>query len=243
LVTRPEGGGEIARRLESLGASVVAVPATRIVPLDPAPLDAALADLAGFHWAIFTSRNAVQVVIERLRAGGRTPSALAALRIAAVGTATAEALHGKGIAVTVVPARFSGDGVLEALRQRSDVAGARVLYAAAAGAADTVPDGLTALGARVERIACYESVADPDAVAPLRAAAGVADVVVLTAPSTLAAWRSAVGDDTARAIPIVSIGQVTSDAIRAVGLVVAAEAAPSTADGLVEAVRRYFSRQ
>lgn len=243
LVTRPEGGGELARRLESLGARVVAVPATRIVYLDPAPLDAALADLANFQWAVFTSRNAVLAVVERLRATGRTPSAMAAMRIAAVGTATAEALHGKGLEVTVVPARFSGDGVLQALRARPDVAGARVLYAAAVGAADTLPDGLAALGAHVERIACYESVADPEAIGPLQAAAQVADLVLLTAPSTLAAWRSAVGDPVARTVPIVSIGQVTSDAVRAAGLSVAAEAALSTADGMVEAVRRYFASQ
>ena len=239
LITRPEGGGELQRRLEALGASVVVVPATIIERLAPDALDAALAQLPSYAWAIFTSRNAVQAVIDRLRAAGRAPDALTVLRLAAVGTATAEALHAKGLEVAVVPARFSADGVLEALRGRPDVAGRRVLYATAEGAADTLPTGLAALGAVVDRVACYRTAADPATVEALRAAAEHIDVVTLTAPSSVHAWVAAVGAR-ATAVPVVSIGAVTSDASRTAGLPVVGEASPSTAEGLAEAVRRYF---
>lgn len=240
LVTRPEGGGSLQQRLEGLGAHVLVVPATRIEWLDAPALDGALAALGAYGWAAFTSRNAVQAVVERLRATGRGPDALAGLRLIAVGSATAEALHARGLEVSVVPSRYSAAGILEALAERSDVAGSRVLYATAAGAADTLPDGLSAIGATVDRIACYQSVAAAEAVTPLREAARRVDAVTLTAPSAVAAWVAAVGD-AAAAIPVVSIGPVTSDAARAAGLTVGAEAAPSTSEGLAEAVRRYFS--
>jgi uroporphyrinogen-III synthase len=240
LVTRPEGGGDLQRRLEAMGARVLAIPATTIEPLDPAPLDAALRNLAAFRWAVFTSRNAVQRVVERLRAIGRPPDALTAVQLAAVGTATAEALHHRGLEPSVVPARFSADGVLTAMAARDDMRGARVLYATADGAADTLPEGLAALGAEVTRIPCYRSARDLAAVPHLAAAAAAVDVVTLTAPSTVHAWVAAAGDE-ARRVPVVSIGAVTTDAARGAGLEVVAEASPSTAEGLAEAVRRYFA--
>ena len=239
LVTRPEGGGELQRRLEALGAQVLAVPATTIEWLPAAALDEALAHLGAFAWAVFTSRNAVQAVVARLRQANRAPDALATLRLAAVGTATAEALHARGLEVSVVPARFSAEGVLAAFRERADVAGTRVLYATAEGAADTLPAGLAALGAEVERVACYRSVRDDSAAPALARAAGVADAVTLTAPSTVAAWVAAAGD-AARTVPVVSIGAMTTETARAAGLRVVAEASPSTSEGLADAVRRYF---
>lgn len=239
LVTRPEGGGELQRRLEALGARVLVVPATTIQWL-PAPLlDTALAELSRFRWAVFTSRNAVQAVVERLRAQGRAPDALATLKLAAVGTATAEALHARGLEVAVVPSRFSAEGVLQAMAARDDVAAARVLYATADGAAATLPDGLERLGASVERHVCYRSVPDAAAIPALAAAAEEAHVVTVTAPSTVAAWVAAAGGR-ATDIPVVSIGAVTTDAAVRAGLRVVAEASPSTAEGLAEAVRRYF---
>jgi uroporphyrinogen III methyltransferase / synthase len=240
VVTRPEGGGELQRRLEALGARVLAIPATTIQPLDATALDGALHELSRYAWAVFTSRNAVQLVVERLRGMGRHPDVLTTLRLAAVGSATAEALHQRGLEPAVVPARYSAVGVLDAMRRRTDVANAQVLYATAEGAADTLSDGLAALGAHVHRIPCYRSVRDTAAVPALLAAAAVTDVVTLTAPSAVAAWTAAVGPS-AGAVPVVSIGAVTSDAARAAGLRVVGEAEPSTAEGLAEAVRRYFA--
>lgn len=239
LVTRPEGGGDLQRRLEGLGARVIAIPVTTIEWLPSAPLDAALAALSRFDWSVFTSRNAVQAVVERLRASHRAPDALSTLKLAAVGSATAEALHAKGLEVTLVPPRFNAEGVLEAFRQRPDLAGAEVLYATAEGAADTLPDGLAALGATVHRVSCYRSVPDVAATPALVAAAATADVVTHTAPSTVAAWVAAVGE-AAAGVPVVSIGAVTSEAARRAGLRVVAEASPSTAEGLADAVWRYF---
>lgn len=239
LVTRPEGGGELQRRLEALGARVVVVPATTIQWLPAPALDEALAGLGRYRWAMFTSRNAVQAVVERLRAQGRAPDALAGLKLAAVGTATAEALHARGLEVAVVPSRFSAEGVLAALATRDDIRQARVLYATAEGAAETLPEGLARLGAEVERHACYRSVPDASAIPALAAAALDVHVVTVTAPSTVAAWVAAAGAHAAK-VPVVSIGAVTTEAATRAGLRVVAEASPSTAEGLAEAVRRYF---
>ena len=238
VVTRPAHGSRLAERLEELGAEVLDVPATRLERLDPAPLREALARLDEFDWLVLTSQNAVRYLWEELRGLGLDARALAACKVAAVGPATAAALLAHGLAVDVTPERFVAEGVLEALAQREDVAGARVLYATALGSREVLPEGLMTLGADVEVVHVYRSVPDPAAAAPLRAAleGGEADLVTFTSASTVRGWVEAVGETLATRVPAVCIGPATSEAARAAGLEVLVEAEQATIDGLVQAV-------
>lgn len=237
-VTRPAHGSALAAQLAELGAEVLELPATRLEPLDATPLHEALQWLDQYEWVVFTSQNAVRFFWESLRAGGRDARALAACKLAVVGPVTAEALLARGLAVDVQAERFVAEGVLEALEQRDDVAGARVLYVTAEGARPVLRDGLEALGAMVEEIALYRSVPDSEGALPLRRAVeeGRVDVVTLTSASTARAWVEAVGGERARAVPVASIGPVTSDAARELGLDVLVEAEAHTIAGLVAAL-------
>ncbi|MFL5575915.1 MAG: uroporphyrinogen-III C-methyltransferase [Gemmatimonadaceae bacterium] len=242
LVTRARArAGSLAERLRALGADVTEAPATRIEPLDQAPLRRAVARLADYQWAVFTSQNAVTLFWEALRAEGRDARALAGVTVCAVGPATGEALLARGIAVDVVPRRFVAEGLLEALDGRGDLQAARVLYTTAQGARDVLPEGLAALGADVDVVRAYRSVPDAEGAATLRAALerGEVDLVTLTSASAVHAYVDAVGAALAGRAPAASIGPITSEAARSAGLAVAAEAEESTIPGLVEAVLRW----
>lgn len=246
VVTRArEQASTLSEALRERGATVIETPATHIQPLDAAPLRAALAGLGDYQWAVFTSRNAVELFWSVLRAEGRDARALAGVKLAAVGPSTADALAERGLVVDVTPERFVAEGVLEALRARDDVRGARVLYACAAGARDVLPRGLGELGASVDRIEIYRSVPDEHGAAELRArvAQGGADLVTFTSASAVQAFVAAVGDETARALPAASIGPVTSGAARAAGIAVVCEAEQSTIAGLVDAVATHYARR
>jgi uroporphyrinogen-III synthase len=238
LVTRPERGSALAAPLREQGASVRELPATRHERLDATPLREALLWLDQYEWVVFTSANAVRFFWEELRAAGRDARALAGSKLAAVGPATNDALLARGLAVDVQAGRFVAEGVLAALEERDDVVGARVLYVTADGARPTLRDGLEALGAEVEEIPLYRSIADRAAAEPLREAveAGEVDLVTLTSASTVRAFVEAVGAAAARAVPVASIGPVTSEAARAAGLDVVVEADEATMDGLVAAI-------
>ena len=241
VVTRARTqGGSLAARLRALGAEVVEAPATRIEPLDQAPLRRAVARLAGYQWAVFTSQTAVALFWEALRAEGADARALAGIEVCAVGPATSEALLARGIAVDIVPRRFVAEGLLEALRGRPDVRGAHVLYATAAGARDVLPEGLAASGAEVDVVPAYRSVADVEGAASLRGVVerGEVALVTFTSASAVRGYLAALGPALASRIPAASIGPITSDAARAAGIEVVAEARASTMDGLVEAVVR-----
>ncbi len=240
VVTRARAqSGALIAQLTAAGADVLEMPATRIEPLDAAPLRDAIARLAEYGWVIFTSQNAVRIFWDALRAESRDARALAGVKVAAIGSATADALLDCGIAVDVAPDRYVAEGLLEALRDRRDVRGVRVLYAAAAGARETLQDGLAELGAMVDRVPVYRSVPDGTGAADLRERLlrGEVDLVTFTATSAVNAFVQAVGADAASRAPAASIGPITSAAARAAGLDVVVEAGESTIPGLLQAIR------
>ena len=132
----------------------------------------------------------------------------------------------------VVPERFVAEGLVEAL---ADVPVKRALVARAAEARDVLPDALRERGAEVDVVALYETVAESLSDSQLRALAG-ADYVTFTSSSTVRFLSEAVGDRIELAARLVSIGPVTSDALRERGLQPHVEASRHDIDGVVDAL-------
>ncbi|MGI8618211.1 MAG: uroporphyrinogen-III C-methyltransferase [Gemmatimonadaceae bacterium] len=228
----------LSGRLRELGAEVLEMPAVRIARLDLGLLRSAIEELSVYNWIVFTSRNGVSLFWEQLLSSGRDARALAGLRIAAVGAATAGALLEHGIAVDVIPERFVAEGLIDALRDRADVSGAHVLHVGAEGARDVLRAGLEELGASVTLLPVYRSVPQPEGAENLRAALehGEVDLITLTSASAVSGLLDAVGEAAAHGASAASIGPITSEAARAAGLDVTIEAKESTIDGLIDAI-------
>jgi len=212
----------LAGRLRALGASVVEAPAIRIEPIA-----AELPDLADFDLLCVTSPNGARRLLELVP----DARALAGPAIAAIGPGTAAALRAGGIAADIVPPRAVAESLVEELAGRTV---RRALVARAEQARDVLPDALRERGAQVEILALYRTVAEPlDAAA--HEAAGAADYVTFTSASAVRFYLEAAGRprDGAR---IVSIGPITSAALRTHGLEPDVEAAEHTPDGLLAAL-------
>jgi len=245
VVTRARSqSATLSGRLAALGAEVVEIPATRIEPLESPAIAECIQRLSDYQWVIFTSRNAVGLFWSALRTAERDARALAGINVAAVGPATADALLEVGIATDLSPERFVAEGLLDALRDRGDVRGARILYATAEGARDVLPEGLAELGASVDRVHLYRSVANVDGAEELkrRIAAGV-DLVTFTSASSVSAFADAVGRDAVPGVPGASIGPITTAAARAIGVDVVVEARDSTIPGLASAIVEHFATE
>ena len=239
VVTRAtQQAQSLTDKLRELGADVVEMPATQIARLDLTPLREAIHRLGTFDWLILTSQNAVAIFWEQLLGEGRDARALAGVKIAAVGPATAGALLEHGITVDVIPERFVAEGLLDQLRAREDVAQSRILYVTAEGARDVLPRGLRELNASVTVIEAYRSIADGEGADKLAKAleADRIDLVTFTSGSAVRGYVDAVGSDLAQKVPAASMGEQTSAALRDAGIEVKAEAEESTLDGLVAAV-------
>jgi uroporphyrinogen III methyltransferase/synthase len=217
----------LAARLRALGADVVETPVIRIVPLaGPAP------DLSRYDLVCLTSPNGVRLLFERLASAGLDARALHGTRIAAIGPATARALRAHGILADVLPERAVAEALVEAL---GDVPVARALVARARVARDVLPDALRARGAEVDVLELYETVAEP--LTPQQAeAARSADYVTFTSASTVRNLLQATGGTLDTAARLVSIGPVTSDALRDAGLAPHVEAERHDVEGLLDAL-------
>jgi uroporphyrinogen III methyltransferase / synthase len=217
----------LAGRLRSLGAEVVEAPAIRIIPLDgPLP------DLARYDLVCVTSPNGVRLLFERLTSAGGDARRLAGARVAAIGPGTAAALAERGVVADVVPEKFVAEGLIDAL---SSVPVERALIARASEARDALPDALRSRGAEVDVVALYETVAEPLSQSQLEAVAR-ADYVTFTSSSTVRFFLDAAGDRLGSGTRLVSIGPITSGALRERGLEPHVEAGRHDIDGLVSAL-------
>jgi uroporphyrinogen III methyltransferase/synthase len=234
VVTRArEQASGLAERLRALGAEVVHLPTIRIA--DPADGGAALAAAAtrarDYDWVAFTSANAV----ERFFAHLNDARALADVRVAAVGQATALALAGRGVVADLVPPR----AVASALAEAFPAGTGRVLLPQAALADDVLSSGLAAKGWSVDVVEAYRTLP----VTPLpevAAAAAKADAVAFTSSSTVENYVDAVG---AGGVPpvVACIGPVTAATARRRGLEVTVVADEHSVDGLVAALMSRLS--
>lgn len=229
--------------LAELGADVLELPALRIEPIEDPALRTCLDRIDEFEWVVFTSQNAVRIVWDALRATGRDARAFASSRIACVGRSTSDALLSHGLAADVLPQRFVAEGVLDAMASRSDMTGARVLYLAAEGARDVLPEGLRVLGCPVEVVRVYRSVNDGAGADVLRSAIadGTVDAVTFASASAVRGYVDVVGAELARAVPAISIGPVTSEAVRSAGISLGAEAVEPSVSALAEATRQFVA--
>jgi uroporphyrinogen III methyltransferase/synthase len=175
----------------------------------------------------------VHLLFDGLGRLGQDARAFAGARVAAIGPGTAAALRAHGIEPDVVPEQSVAEALLEALA-REPLGGKRVLIARAASARDVLPDGLRELGAEVDVVALYETVAEPLAEAQTTALKG-ATYVTFTSSSTVRFFLSGGGfvPDAAR---VVSIGPVTSETLREHGIEPDVEASDHDIEGLVRAL-------
>lgn len=254
VVTRPAEQAEaLARPLENLGAEVLLVPTIRIVPV---PLNdeirGAVERLGTYHLVVFTSVNGVAEFLGRMRECGRSPADLAGATVAAIGPRTAAALAVQGVKAGVVPEEFVAEGLLKALEERGAGAGARVLIPRAREARAVLPETLRERGAEVEVLPVYDTEPVERLAEPL-ARIAAADYITFTAGSTVRRFvelaEKAMAEEDAdtpgagrplaerlAGARLCSIGPVTSQTLRELGLPVALEAGEYTMHGLVTAI-------
>ncbi len=254
-VTRARASASgLAQRLQALGARVVQAPVISTVPLPgPAP------NLALYDLVCLTSPVGVDALFERLRTGGLDARALAGARVAAIGPGTSEALLTHGIVADIVPERAVAEGLVEALSQLAPPV-RRALIARASEGRDVLPDALRATGAEMDVLALYDTIAEVPPAHVLREALA-ADYITFTSASTVRFFPPTVAGDEAEEIGgethpgegatpagaspraglspdtrIVSIGPITSDALREHGLAPHVEAVTHDIEGLIRAL-------
>ena len=230
VVTRaPHQSRELVTRLEAFGARPVVMPLIDMVSPgdDGAAVRSAFDRLEEYDWLVVTSANTVDwlPVFE-------PPDSL---RVAAIGSGTAERLRAEHYPVSLVPPEFVAESLLEVFPSGTG----RVLFPRAAIARDVLPNGLRAKGWHVDVVEAYKTIElQPDA--SVLDAALNADVVTFTSPSTVRAFLKASGGRHPAKV-VSCIGPVTEQALREADVKVDLVAAEHTVEGLVAALVRHFA--
>jgi uroporphyrinogen III methyltransferase / synthase len=236
IVTRARAqASELARQLDALGAEPVELPAIRIEPrIDTKEVREAVESLHAYALVCITSPNGARLLFEAMAAQGRDSRALANASVAAIGAGTETALAAGGILADIVPERFVAEELVEKLNEL-ELDGKPVLVARAAEARELLPDALRKKGAKVDEVALYETVAaapDPDELERAKDA----DFITFTSSSTVRNFLAASENGIPEGAKVISIGPITSQAIRDAGLTVDVEAERHDIAGLVGAL-------
>ena len=245
---------EFAAQLEAYGARIVFCPTIEIVePESYALVDQAIDNLYGYDWLIFTSANAVDFFLRRLAALDHDISELDELRVCAVGTATAERLTDAHVHVDVVPAEFKAEGVFAALENflggHDQFDRLNFLIPRAAVARDFLPKALAAVGARVDAVPVYRTVA-PQTTERARVEAllvgGAVDCITFTSSSTVKNFAQLFDTNDLSAllkgVRVACIGDITAQTAAEYGLAPDILPPESTTGALARAIADYFAR-
>lgn len=246
LVTRTrQQASHLTAGLHVLGAQVIEAPTIQILPPEKwGEVDQTILDIRGWDWLVLTSPNAVMVLAQRLGVLGLDARQFTGVRLAAVGDATAAELSDRlGLRADFVPKQTMGEALGQELIDTQGMTGQALLLLRADIARPGLPGMLTDAGARVTEVVAYQTaIADALADEGLAALRGrEIDWVTFTSSSTARNLVELLGDERSllEDVKTASIGPVTSEVMREVGLDVTVEARRSSVPGLIEAIRAY----
>jgi uroporphyrinogen III methyltransferase/synthase len=241
-ITRAREQASVLRdELAALGAEVIDIPTIEIRPPDSwEPLDAAIRRLEEFNYLLVTSANGVKNFLARLALSGRDVRSLKGIIIGAIGPATAAEFARTGVKVDLLPTEYVAEGLIAALGDR-DLRGKAFLIPRARVARDLVPRMLEERGALVEVVEAYQTVVPEISKDELtRLFTPRPDAITFTSSSTATNLAKLLGEDrlaeTLRGAVIASIGPITSQTLRKLGVDVTVEARESTMAGLVRSI-------
>jgi len=248
LVTRARHqASTLSQLLSACGAQPVELPAIGIQAIpDTAELDEAISNIGDYGWLVFTSVNGVKAYFQRLHDLKLDSRALAGIKIAVIGPATAGAVERQGITPDYTARVYSGDGLINGLGKR-DISGQRFLLPRADIADKALAEGLRQLGAEVHEIAVYRTVGAAATAAQAREmlTAGQIDVITFTSSSTVSNLVAAFNGEQPKinSARVACIGPKTADTATRAGLKVDIIAGEYTVPGLVAAIEHYFRKE
>jgi len=202
----------------------------------------ALLGLNAYDWLVFTSVNGVTAFFDIFFRRFQDMRDIGGVRIAAVGPATAAKLRELHLQVDLTPDEFTGKKIAAAFEKFQTIENLKMCLLRAEVANPDLPKALEELGAIVDDIAVYKTVAETED--PVGAGATLlesgADWITFTSGSTVEHFHARFDlPKLLKKFPqtkLASIGPETSQAIRALGLEPALEAKEHTTEGLLAAL-------
>lgn len=243
-VTRArDQASELAEKLAALGAGVVELPLIRISrQIDPEVEAEVFAELGTYDWIVFTSPNGVRYFFEEFHRVFDDIRSLGFMRVAVVGEGTAKAVTAQHIRVECQPKVATGEALAEALVETGGMDNAKLLVITGNLNRDTLIKKLEEARAIVDRLQVYKTektdLSSEPAAVDFRTKG--ADALLFASSSAVQSFVDQAGalklESGAKRPLAGSIGPLTSETMRSVGMPVDFEAKTPSLEALVEAL-------
>ncbi len=201
MATREKkASSEFAELLAFCGAKTIEFPTIEIKPIrNTEDQELSVQNLGDYDFLVFTSVNGVSNYFEVLASYGKDSRELKGKKIIAIGEKTSEELLKYSLTPDYMPAVYTAEGIIS-LAEKLDLDGRKILIPRALVARELLPDALRAMGATVEVLCVYETLApyyskqELDAIKEKFSDAKI-DIVTFTSSSTVTNFFSLLGKD------------------------------------------------
>jgi uroporphyrinogen III methyltransferase/synthase len=242
VVTRDRrGNADFAAKIIHRAGNPVEFPTIKIEPLTQTnKFLRALAKFPAYDWIIFTSPNGVRIFFDYLQQMAKDARVFASAKIAAIGAKTAAKLAEFGIHPDFVPTVFTGKELGNQLIAHANLNGKKVLLLRSHLASNELVDLLQRAGAEVDNVPLYTVAAEKSESKLLteKITGGAVDWLTFTAPSCVRAFFEQIPPDSVNSgsVRVASIGPVTSEQLKNIGIKIDIQAAEHTINGLLAAI-------
>lgn len=246
LVTRPSSRNDsLVSRLRSLGAEVIEAASIRTVPraCGQAFLEV-LAKISSYDYLVFTSPAGVAYFMSLLDQYDRDVRCIGNIRLAAIGSATRDALRQHGLRVSLMPERYNSTALGKCLHQAVRPRGKVLLLRSASGSQQLIKEIKADQQIEVTDLAIYDTINVGNSALDLCALVeesaedgnrGPSVLVLFTSSSTVHGFVQAAQGLDGRKVCAVCIGRATADTAAGYGMQVTMAAKETVAD-MVDAV-------
>jgi len=242
VVTRDaRGNADFAAKVVQQGGNPIEFATIKIKPLTLTDqFLRTLAKFAEYDWIIFTSGNGVTIFFEALQSLSKDARVFASAKIAAIGSETAAKLTQFGINADFVPSVFTGKELANELITYTNLSGRKILLLRSQLASKELVELLTQAGAEVQDVAVYTAVEQKGRSAWLTEKINDSRIDWLTfaSPSSARVFFEQIRGEVVNSsdVKVASIGPVTSEQLKNLGIRIDITAIEHTIDGLIAAI-------
>jgi uroporphyrinogen III methyltransferase/synthase len=248
VITRDiPGNADFAEKIVRRGGNPLEFETIRIKPLtDSNDFLRALAQVSQYDWVVFTSGNGVTIFFDALDNLGKDARIFGSAKIAAIGGKTAEKLSEFGLKADFVPGIFTSRELGKQLIGFTNLKDKKTLLLRSELASIELVDILTSAGAKVDNVSIYTAQAAKNETAWLtgRIDKETVDWLTFASPSSVDGFFEQISSEAVGSgkVKVASIGPVTSERLRELGIKVDVTAKEHTLDGLLDAIEEQESK-
>lgn len=240
LVTRSRHQASIlSDKIQAAGGKAFEFSTIEIVPSEDNDLLINMYNnLSSYDWLIFTSVNAVDIFLNKLKFYNKDIRDIGKAKIAAIGEATRNRLENNLLKVYITPDEYIAEALIEELKKEI-VPGDKVLIPRAEVAREIIQESLEELEAIVDVIPLYKTVIANQPQEKLHDLLTTVDTICFASSSTVTNFISILGEGNINLlnnITVACIGPITANTAIDLGITSIIVAKEHTIDGLVNAI-------